>query len=153
MELGEDKPETIEKAKDLILAIRAKAEATFARNSQDFRDASRYLKALYGLATMLETPAVNVLLAGVENRPEATLGDLMAFMSAYSLRFGAATTPRQRQVYMTLQPMLARIRDEVAPATASEGPPPSPGVDDAPGAVFEGLGYNHAERKASPAPK
>ena len=34
------------------------------------QSAEKYVKALYGLASMLETPAVNVLLAGVEKRPE-----------------------------------------------------------------------------------
>jgi len=152
-ELGEDKPETIRKAKDLIQALRTKVEATLPRNSQDFRDASRYLKALNGLASMLETPAVDVLLAGVESRPEATLGDLLAFMSAYNLRFGAAQTPRQRQVLLAIQPMLTRVRDEVAPAPApaavATAPATTPEVEDAPVAVFDGLGYRHAEKAPS----
>ena len=154
-ELGEDKPETIKKAKDQILAIRAKVEATFPRTSQDFRDANRYLKALNGLASMLETPAVNVLLAGVETRPEATLGDLMQFMSNYNLRFGASTSNRQRQVYSMIYPMLAKLRDEVIPASGTPAAPTTPMVDDAPGAIFDGLGYNHAERKtpATSAPR
>ena len=154
-ELGEDKPETIKKAKDQVLAIRAKVEATFPRNSQDFRDANRYLKALYGLASMLETPAVNVLLAGVEKRPEATLGDLMEFMSDYNLRFGASTTNRQRQVYLTLFPLLSKLREEVVPAPDAATSTTTATVADAPGAVFDGLGFNHAEKKtpSQPAPK
>ena len=51
------------------MATKAKIEATFPQNSQERRDAEKYIKALYGLASMLETPAVNVLLAGVEKRP------------------------------------------------------------------------------------
>ena len=37
---------------------------------------------------MLETPAINILLAGVENRPEHHLGDLLTFMESFNLRFG-----------------------------------------------------------------
>ena len=154
-ELGEDKPETIKKGKDQILAIRTKVEATFPKTSQEFRDANRYLKALYGLASMLETPAVNLLLAGVEKRPEATLGDLMLFMSEYNLRFGVSTSPRQRQVYLTIYPMLAKLREEIIPAPGAALPSTTVTASDAPGAVFDGLGYNHAETKApaKPAPK
>ena len=150
-ELGTHKPETIQKAKDQIMATRAKVEATFPRNSQEFRDAEKYIKALYGLASMLETPAVNVLLAGVDKRPEATLGDLMEFMAAYNLRFGASTTPRQREVYMMLYPMLDKLRDELVPVPGS-APPTSPAVAAAPTEVFGGVGYNHAELKTPPPP-
>ncbi len=146
-ELGEDKPETIKKAKDLVLAIRAKAETTLGRTTQPFRDADRHLKAVYGLASMLETPAINVLLAGVEKRPEATLGDLLEFMSEYSLRFGASTSTRQRQVYRTLFPMLAKIREDVVPTPAPVAPTSAQAVNDAPAAVFDGLGYKNAEIK------
>lgn len=149
-ELGEDKPETIQKAKELILAIRAKADATLGRTTQPFRDADRYLKALHGLASMLETPAVNLLLAGVENRPEATLGDLLLFMSEYNLRFGASTNSRQRQVYLTLFPMLAKLRTDVIPTAAPEPAEVaiSPEVAHSPEVVFDGLGYKNAETKA-----
>ena len=108
------------------MATKAKIEATFPKNSQEFRDAEKYIKALYGLASMLETPAVNVLLAGVEKRPEATLGDLMDFMATYNLRFGAAETPRQKAVYRKLYPMLDKLRDEVVPVPGSNPRPDRP---------------------------
>ncbi len=148
-ELGTHKPETIKKAKDQIMATKAKVEATFPQNSQERRDAEKYIRAIYGLASMLETPAVNVLLAGVEKRPEATLGDLMDFMAAYNLRFGAAETPRQKSIYQNLYPMLAKLRDDVG--TQGAAPAPEPTTDHgAPGEVFEGLGYKHAEKPAAP---
>ena len=150
-ELGTPKPETIKKAKDQIMATKAKAEATLPKNSQELRDAEKYIKALYGLASMLETPAVNVLLAGVEKRPDATLGDLLGFMTSYNLRFGASDTPRQREIYLTLYPMLVKLRNDLGPAPGSA----AQASPDAPGAVFGDLGYNHTETKvpAPPAPK
>ena len=150
-ELGTHKPETIKKAKDQIMATKAKAEATLPKNSQEFRDAEKYIKALYGLASMLETPAVNVLLAGVEKHPDATIGDLLEFMMTYNLRFGASETPRQREVYMMLYPMIAKLRDEVVPVPGS-APPSSPDVAGAPGEVFGGLGYNHTANQNPPPP-
>ena len=151
-ELGEHKPETIKKAKDQIMATKAKIEATFPQNSQERRDAEKYVKALYGLASMLETPAVNVLLAGVDKRPDASLGDLLDFMTAYNLRFGAADSARQKGIYRTLYMSLAKLRDEVVPVPGSSPPPAPVANSDAPGAVFEGMSYNHAEAKP-PAPQ
>ncbi len=145
-ELGTHKPETIKKAKDQIMATKAKIEATFPKGSPELLEAEKYVKALYGLASMLETPAVNVLLAGVEKRPEATLGDLMDFMATYNLRFGAAETDRQKAVYRKLYPMIAKVRDEVSP----NGPAPSgPAMTghEVPGAVFDGIGYHSTEVK------
>ena len=154
-ELGSPKPETIQKAKDQLMATKAKVEASFPQSSQDRRDALKYVKALYGLASMLETPAINVLLAGVEKRPEATVGDLLGFMTAYNLRFGASDTPPQRQIYLTLYPMLKKLRDEVATGAGSAPAISSDSVASAPGEVFDGLDFNHAEKKvpAPPAPR
>ncbi len=151
-ELGEHKPETIKKAKDQIMATKAKVESIYPQNSQERRDAMKYIKALYGLASMLETPAVNVLLAGVDKRPDANLGELIEFMTAYNLRFGAATSPRQQAVYRQLYTSLTKLRDEVIPAPGSAPPPAVAVSPDAPGAVFEGMNFNHAETKP-PAPQ
>ena len=152
-ELGTHKPETIKKAKDQIMATKAKIEATLPKNSQEYRDAERYILAINGLASMLDTPAVNVLLAGVENRPEASLGDLMDFMATYNLRFGAATTPRQQVVYRKLFPMLDKLRDEAVPVPGSVPPNGFPANPAVAGEVFSGLGYNTTEVKTPPPPK
>ena len=81
------------------------------------------MKGLHGLAAMLKTPALDVILAGVENRPDATLGELLNFMMAFNLRFGVATTPQQREVYSSLYPKLVQLRNEIAPALASSAAP------------------------------
>ena len=151
-ELGTHKPETIKKAKDQIMATKAKVEATFPQNSQERRDAEKYIRAIYGLASMLETPAVNVLLAGVEKRPDATLGDLMDFMATYNLRFGAAETDRQKAVYRKLYPMVARLRDEIVPVPGSNppsGPPTNPAIA---GEVFERDRLQHHRKQDPPTP-
>ena len=70
---------------------------------------------------MLKTPPIDDLVAGVDKRPDASLGELIRFMTAYRLRFGAATTPRQQEVYRFLFPLLDELRDQVAPATRIHG--------------------------------
>ena len=151
-ESGSPKPETIKKGKDEIMALKAKVEEVFPQSSQERRDCLKFIKSLYGLASMLETPAINVLLAGVEKRPEATVGDLLGFMSAYNLRFGASDTNPQRQVYLMLYPMIAKLRDEVSGTPGAEPSMPSEAVASAPAEVFDSLDFNHAERKVPPPP-
>jgi hypothetical protein len=69
---------------------------------------------------MLETPAIDVLLAGVEERPDTTLGDLLTFMKVFHLRFGVAQSPRQKEVYNAIYPLLVQLRAVSEPAIASQ---------------------------------
>jgi hypothetical protein len=155
-ELGSPKPETIKRAKEQLMATKAKVEASFPQSSQERRDALTYIKALFGLASMLETPAISVLLAGVENRPEATVGDLLGFMTAYNLRFGASDNATQREIYVALYPMLKKLRDDVATGLSPDASVTPESLANTPGEVFGGLDFNHAEKTfvpPAPAPK
>ena len=97
---------------------------------------------------MMETPALDLLLAGVENRPEATLGELLGFMNAFNLRFGAATTPDSREAYDSLYPKLVDLRNQIAPAVAAASPTKTTGGS--PGILLrDGL---QGSQKASPCP-
>ena len=98
---------------------------------------------------MLETPALDILLSGVEDHPEATLGQLLGFMSAYNLRFGEATTPTQKGVYVALYPQLAALRAEVEPALNGVSPPKSSPGDV--GDFFSAMEYKDLQKKI-PAP-
>jgi hypothetical protein len=98
---------------------------------------------------MLETPAIDVILSGVEKRPDATLGELLTFMSAFNLRFGAATTPTQKLVYDTLYPKLVELRNQVAPALASASSPSSAASSGTEaGDFFSGMSYQDLKKKA-----
>jgi hypothetical protein len=152
-ETGTHKPETIQKAKDQILATKAKVESTLVKGSADREAADKYLKALYGFAKMLETPAVNLLLAGVEKHPDASLGQLIQFMTTFNLRFGAAETARQKEVYRQLYPLLVKVRDQVVPAPGSSpaDQPPTVGQD-APIAAFDKMTYDQIDGKPAAPP-
>ena len=88
-----DPAKTIKKLLALITKAEEKADAILPQETRDRTEADRYLKALHGLIAMLKTPAIDVILAGVEKRPDATLGELLDFMNAFNLRFGVASTP------------------------------------------------------------
>jgi hypothetical protein len=139
-------PDTIKKLLAAIYATEEKAGKLLARNSRPRNEADRYLKALHGLVSMLKTPAIDVILAGVENRPDATLGDLLRFMSAFNLRFGAAATPRQQQVYLELYPKLVQLRDEIAPVLATMPQLQASGTE--PEDFFAGMSLDDLQKKA-----
>ncbi len=149
-EKGEFDPATIQRVREIVKGAEDKVEATLPRNTRERRDAERYLKGLYGLTRMLETPAINVLLAGVEKRPDTTLGDLLTFMKVFNLRFGATQTPRQREVYATLFPLLVVLRNEASGVASPEPEPTAPAGD--PGALFSEMEMKNIDAKVVPAP-
>ena len=137
----------------MVEAAEAKVETIYPANSRHRNESMKYLKSLHGLLRMMETPAINLLLAGVEKRPEATLGELMMFMQAYNLRFGPATTPRQRA---GLRHALPEARDAPVrgrPRTGQHRPDPG---DQARrlrgGEIFSGMSTKDLKRPAPPAP-
>jgi hypothetical protein len=145
-------PQTVDKALVIVNEAEAKVEQVLERNTKDRNDADKFLKALHGLLGMTQTPALDILLAGVEDHPEATLGQLLGFMSAYNLRFGEAKTPTQKGVYVALYPQLAALRAEVAPVLAGASPPKSSGSEV--GDFFSAMDYKDLQKKAPPpAPK
>jgi len=122
-------PATVEKLIAVIYAAEEKAARLLPRNSRGRNEADRFLKGLHGLAAMLKTPAIDVILSGVENRLDATLGELLNFMTAFNLRFGVASTPQQREIYSTLYPKLVQLRNEIAPALATSAAPKTSGTE------------------------
>ncbi len=140
---------TIDKALAIVDAVEAKADKNLEKNSRDRVAADKYLKSLHGLLAMLEGPSLNVILAGVEERPDATLGELLNFMTAYNLRFGPATTPSQREIYSDLYPRLVNLRNQVAAGLSSEPPKANAA---APGEFFSGMDYADLRKKAPPPP-
>ena len=141
---------TIGKLLAAINQTEAKVDKLLPRNSKDRVEADKYLKALHGLVAMLDTPAIDLLLAGVEKRPDATLGELLGFMNAFNLRFGSATTPKQKEVYDSLYPKLVDLRNQIAPALAAASAATASGGTE-PGEFFSGMSYQDLQKRA-PAP-
>ncbi len=153
-QIEEDKApdkETIDKMLAAINQAENKVDKLLPANTKDRVEADKFLKALHGLIAMLDTPALELLVAGVENRPEATLAELLGFMNAFNFRFGAATTPAQREVYDSLYPKLVELRNQIAPALAAAAPTKTTGEE--PGEFFSGMDYKDLQKRApAPAP-
>jgi len=105
--------ETLRSCRAAIQALRDKVAKTLPQGTRDRNEADNFLKALYGLSKMLERPAVEQFLKGLDRYPTTTLGQLISFMYSFNLRFGAAKTPIQEATYDQLYPMLVAVRDGV----------------------------------------
>lgn len=136
-----------------ISRLRTKLAANRPADRTQLVQADNYVKTLAGMSRMLENPQTEKILAELAKVPNTTLGGLLGFMHTYNLRFGAATTPEQRAVYVTLYPMMVAHRDKVVKDA---------GLTDAPGSqnrnhptdFFQGMQLEHLEgRRQADTPK
>lgn len=142
--------DSVDKAIAAVNALEAKVDQALPRNDPKRVAADKYLKSVHGLLAMMQTPALDLLLAGVEKRPDATLAELLQFMNACNLRFGPAQSAQQRLIYDSLYPQLVSLRQQIAPALASAAPVKTQG--NAPGEFFSGMNYEDLQKKAPPPP-
>ena len=141
LEQGKYNPATTEKGIATLTALKLKVDAKIPNGTQDRLDADTYIKSLIGLSRLLETPASNILLAGLEDRPATTIGDLLSFMNAYNLRFGVAKTVAERQVYDNIYPLLVQLRDEAKVGDSSPWAAAPPDHKGQPTQFFNSLQY------------
>ena len=144
---GSLKPETIKRVRESVAQLYKKVNETIPKTQQpDHLDSINYLKGLAGLSRMLEKPNVEAIIAELEKVQTTTVGNLIAFMHAYNLRFAPAVTPAQRAVYRDLYPLMADTREKIAgrpgdAAANNDQPPPAP-VEN-PTAMFHGIDATH----------
>ena len=124
---GQVSAETLANCRVAIKALKDKVDSLLPQGAPNRLEADNYLKALFGLSKMLETPSVDQYLTGLNKVDSTTLGHLIAFMHTFNLRFGAAKTPVQEETYDQLYPLLVAVRDQAKvpsanPYTTSSGP-------------------------------
>ena len=110
-------------AHNLVNGLRAKLAAEPLEGNQAREEANRFLKTLAGLVRLLERPDTTEAFNQLRTIQTTTLGNLIAFMEIYNLRFGAATTPRQRAVYRDLFAKIDAVRDQVVTQIKAEENP------------------------------
>jgi hypothetical protein len=99
----------------------------FMKNTPDFdpgyQDTLAYFTTMASLNRLLSDPSMKAFLAQFDDDKERTAGDLVAFMNAYNLRFGPATSERQIEIYSRLVPAITAIRDEPSTDKAEPSAP------------------------------
>jgi len=110
---GQITPATFQRVNNAVARIHAKLQANPPADRTQYLEAQNYLRTLYGMTRMLQNPKIERILAELEKTPKTTLGSLLGFMHTYNLRFGRATTPKQRAVYEQLYPLMVAHRDKI----------------------------------------
>ncbi len=120
---GNVSQETTKKLNHAIEAFRAKFLKNTANFDPGYSDGNDYFTTLTSLTRLLNDPSFKKIMAQLEEKKERTVGQLIAFMQAYNLRFGPATSDRQIQIYNALAPLLSQVANDLG------GVPPAPSPD------------------------
>jgi hypothetical protein len=112
-EAGDISPKTLQEAKDLIKDLRAKLEAQPLKDPDDNREAWRFIKSYTILVGLLDKPDIRQALSELRKVKNTNIGNLLGFMHAFNLRFGPATTLREKQAYHQLYGVMDQTRDQI----------------------------------------
>jgi hypothetical protein len=106
-EQGNLDPETIVAVGTAVKNLKLKFDKLVPETNPDYMPARDAIKAMAGLTKMLYSPQMEKILAELDDYQGTTLGDMLAFMQAFNLRFAPASSYKQRMIYTKLYPMLA----------------------------------------------
>ncbi len=112
-ENGQISPGTISKLRGVISRLKDKLAAMPLEDTAENQEALKFVKTATALTRLLEKPEIDEVLNELKKIEKTTVGNLLAFMQTFNLRFAPATTPRQRMVYNELYPILAQTRDRI----------------------------------------
>lgn len=150
---GEISPETLKSVNNAASQVRAALEASPPADRAQAIEAQNYVKTLLGMARMIQYPDVEQVLSELGKMKQTSVGSLLGFMHTYNLRFGPASTPRQRAVYQELYPIMVSQRDRIL----GEAKPNDEGLAKAgkkqPTDFFNGMHLDHLEGKAKNGPE
>lgn len=106
---GKISKENLDNLENSLKALRTKFEKEAPKFSLDYETADRKLRAATSLARLMREPEYQKLLSKLETYEGTTVGDLVAFMSSFNLRFAPPTNNRQQEIYTQLTPILASV--------------------------------------------
>ncbi len=133
--------------KRLVAAIHA-FQASFSKKVSEFEpgfdESKDFLTTLAGLSGLLDDSSLKVFLARLDDGEQRTVGDLIAFMNAFNLRFGPASSERQIGIYRRLVPSFVKLRDQFVAAGQKPSTPDQTGegLKSAAKAAFKGMDWN-----------
>ncbi len=110
---GDISSSTLKAGHEFINGLRAKLAAQPLEGAKARDEASRFVKTFAGLVRLLENPDTTEALKQLRMVQTTPLANLIAFMEIYNLRFGQATSPRQRLIYRELFAQIDKVRDQV----------------------------------------
>jgi hypothetical protein len=132
---------------DDVASFRAKFVKTTPDFDPGYQDGLAYFTTMASLSRLLSDPSMKAFLAQLDDNKERTVGDLVAFMNTYNLRFGPATSDRQIEIYSRLVPALTAIRDQPGVEKAAPSVPDhtGEGLRSAAKQAFKGMSWDELE--------
>lgn len=100
---------TLDELESSIQKLRTKFQKSAPKFSLDYEVADRQLRSATVMARLMREPEYQKLLSKLETYDGTTVGQLVAFMANFNLRFAAPTNDRQREIYTQLTPILASV--------------------------------------------
>jgi hypothetical protein len=110
---GDLPPQILREARGFIDGLRTKLQAQPLRDPAHQKEAMRFITACTDLLGLMDKPNIRPALLELRKIQDTMLCNLLGFMNAYNLRFGPASTPRERQVYAQLFAILDQTRDQL----------------------------------------
>jgi hypothetical protein len=123
---GDLSPRVLREARGFVKELRAQLEAQPLTDPDDQKEALRFVTACTSLLDLLEKPNIRPALLELRKVQNTMIGNLLGFMHTYNLRFGPATSPRERENYAQLFAVLDQTRDEILAQAKLESTPPPP---------------------------
>jgi hypothetical protein len=149
-------PRNLSRIRAVITRLKDKLAAMPLEDKAENQEALKFIKTATALARMLEKPDIDQVLAELAKMETTSLGNLLAFMHTFNLRFAPAATPRQRMVYTELYPILDRTRDRILAEAKLDNSATAKAGKAKPGDFFSAMDLDQIEGKKkippSPAP-
>jgi hypothetical protein len=142
---GDVSPQLLREARQFVGGLRAKLESQPLKDPAHQQEAMRFLAACTSMLDLLDKPNIRPALLELAKIQNTMLGNLLGFMNAYNLRFGPATTARQREIYGRLFEILDQARDQIL-AEAKPESTPMPQTSPASATEF----FRDVEKRRSP---
>ncbi len=116
-ETGQVAPASLSRLREVIARLKNKLAIQPLADSAENQEAINFVKTATAFSRLLEKPQIEEVLSELNKIEKTTVGNLLGFMHTFNLRFAPATTPRQRQVYEELFPIIDQIRDKIIAET------------------------------------
>ena len=110
---GDIRHKTLREAKGFVRDLTAKLESQPLKDPDDQADAMKFVTTYKSMLALLENPDIEPAMLELRKIQDTKVGNLLGFMHAYNLRFGAATTLKEREAYQRLFAILDQTRDQV----------------------------------------
>jgi hypothetical protein len=112
-ESNEISPKTLRDANTFVNNLRAKVDAQPLPDPLDQQEGMKFLTTCSSLLGLLEKPDIQPAILELKKVQDTTIGNLLGFMHAFNLRFGRATTLKEKQAYQQLFQVLDQTRDQI----------------------------------------